>query len=106
MRHRNSDSQLRLPRESLEVGWKRHTLARLPPSLSAWSRNWSRSLLRCRRFLALSAQGRVTNAKLLKPGTDSWPTFNGDYTGRRFSAADEDHQRQRPSAEPGMDVPR
>ena len=36
--------------------------------------------------LTLSAQSRVTNQKLLKPGTDSWPTFNGDYTGRRFSA--------------------
>jgi acido-empty-quinoprotein group A len=23
--------------------------------------------------------------KLLKPPTDAWPTFNGDYTGRRFS---------------------
>ncbi len=22
---------------------------------------------------------------LLKPATDSWPTFNGDYSGRRFS---------------------
>src|SRR5688500_1255276 len=36
--------------------------------------------------VALTAQGRVTTEKLLKPGTDSWPTFNGDYTGRRFSA--------------------
>ena len=34
----------------------------------------------------LSAQTRLDPAKLLKPGTDSWPTFNGDYTGRRFSA--------------------
>src|SRR5580700_7953327 len=24
-------------------------------------------------------------AKLLKPATDSWPTYNGDYSGRRFS---------------------
>jgi len=24
-------------------------------------------------------------AKLLAPGTDSWPTFNGDYSGRRYS---------------------
>ncbi len=24
-------------------------------------------------------------AKLLKPPTDSWPTYNGDYSGRRFS---------------------
>jgi alcohol dehydrogenase (cytochrome c) len=31
-------------------------------------------------------QARVTAEKLLKPGPDSWPTFNGDYTGRRFSA--------------------
>jgi alcohol dehydrogenase (cytochrome c) len=25
-------------------------------------------------------------AKLLSPGIDSWPSYNGDYTGRRFSA--------------------
>ncbi len=30
-------------------------------------------------------QGGVTPEKLLNPGTDSWPTFNGDYSGRRFS---------------------
>jgi len=24
-------------------------------------------------------------SKLLNPGTDSWPTFNGDYSGRRYS---------------------
>src|SRR3954465_7873533 len=24
-------------------------------------------------------------AKLLKPPTDSWPTYNGDFSGRRFS---------------------
>src|SRR5580658_8772078 len=24
-------------------------------------------------------------AKLLKPATDAWPTYNGDYSGRRFS---------------------
>ena len=35
--------------------------------------------------VALAAQGRVTTEKLLKPTPDSWPTFNGDYTGRRFS---------------------
>ena len=32
----------------------------------------------------LSAQ-ELDPAKLLKPPTDNWPTFNGDYTGRRFS---------------------
>ncbi len=36
--------------------------------------------------VAILAQGRLDPAKLLKPGTDSWPTFNGDYSGRRFSA--------------------
>ena len=24
-------------------------------------------------------------AQILKPTTDSWPTYNGDYSGRRFS---------------------
>src|SRR6202166_1644044 len=24
-------------------------------------------------------------AKLMKPPTDAWPTYNGDYSGRRFS---------------------
>ena len=34
----------------------------------------------------LGAQsGGVDHAKLLNPGTDSWPTYNGDYSGRRFS---------------------
>lgn len=35
--------------------------------------------------LAMSAQGRLDPARLLNPAPDSWPTFNGDYTGRRFS---------------------
>ena len=29
--------------------------------------------------------GRLDAARLRNPGTDSWPTFNGDYSGRRFS---------------------
>jgi alcohol dehydrogenase (cytochrome c) len=33
----------------------------------------------------LAGQGGLDPAKLLKPGTDSWPTYNGDYSGRRFS---------------------
>ena len=33
---------------------------------------------------ALCAQ-ELTPAKLLKPPTDAWPTYNGDYSGRRFS---------------------
>ena len=34
---------------------------------------------------ALAAQDGVSPAMLLKPGTGSWPTYNGDYSGRRFS---------------------
>jgi alcohol dehydrogenase (cytochrome c) len=33
----------------------------------------------------VSAQ-ELDPGKLLKPPTDTWPTFNGDYTGRRFSS--------------------
>src|SRR5712672_3119698 len=33
---------------------------------------------------AVLAQG-LTPAALLKPTPDSWPTYNGDYSGRRFS---------------------
>jgi alcohol dehydrogenase (cytochrome c) len=35
--------------------------------------------------LIAGAQSGVDQAKLLHPGTDSWPTYNGDYSGRRFS---------------------
>ena len=40
--------------------------------------------------IALSGQAPrgLDAAKLLKPGTDSWPTYNGDYSGRRFSTLD------------------
>jgi len=34
--------------------------------------------------IALSAQG-LNPATLLQPPTDSWPTYNGDYSGRRYS---------------------
>jgi alcohol dehydrogenase (cytochrome c) len=35
----------------------------------------------------LMGQGKgVAPAELLKPLKDSWPTYNGDYTGRRYSA--------------------
>src|SRR5437016_9083207 len=34
---------------------------------------------------ALFGQARLDPARLLQPGTDSWPTYNGDYSGRRFS---------------------
>ncbi|HEV2274569.1 MAG TPA: hypothetical protein VGR96_10405, partial [Acidobacteriaceae bacterium] len=34
---------------------------------------------------ALQAQG-VGSETLLKPPSDSWPTYYGDYTGRRYSS--------------------
>ncbi|HMI51886.1 MAG TPA: PQQ-binding-like beta-propeller repeat protein, partial [Candidatus Saccharimonadales bacterium] len=34
------------------------------------------------------AQG-LDPAALLKPPTDTWPTYNGDYSGRRFSTLDQ-----------------
>jgi alcohol dehydrogenase (cytochrome c) len=35
--------------------------------------------------LVSAAQAPLDPARLLKPGTDSWPTYNGAYSGRRFS---------------------
>src|SRR5579863_4495531 len=50
-----------------------------------------RKLLQAAFFLMPSAlllgQGSgVAPAELLKPLKDSWPTYNGDYSGRRYSA--------------------
>jgi alcohol dehydrogenase (cytochrome c) len=41
--------------------------------------------------ICLHAQG-LDPAALLKPPTDSWPTFNGDYTGRRYSTLSQINQ--------------
>jgi len=32
---------------------------------------------------------RARPAALLKPATDTWPTYNGDYSGGRFSTLDQ-----------------
>jgi acido-empty-quinoprotein group A len=37
---------------------------------------------------SVAAQG-LDPAALLKPPTDTWPTYNGDYSGRRFSTLDQ-----------------
>ena len=37
---------------------------------------------------ALSAQG-LTDKALLEPPTTTWPTYNGDYSGRRYSTLDQ-----------------
>ncbi len=34
----------------------------------------------------LLGQGSLSPAGLLRPTSDSWPTYNGDYSGRRYSA--------------------
>jgi alcohol dehydrogenase (cytochrome c) len=39
--------------------------------------------------LVLAQGGGVTPAELLKPLKDSWPTYNGDYSGKRYSALDQ-----------------
>ncbi|HEY3939697.1 MAG TPA: acido-empty-quinoprotein group A [Bryobacteraceae bacterium] len=40
--------------------------------------------------LGLDAQGNGLNpSDILKPLSDSWPTYNGDYTGKRYSALKE-----------------
>jgi alcohol dehydrogenase (cytochrome c) len=44
--------------------------------------------LACAGALSGSAQSGVDANLLRSPGTDSWPGYNGDYTGRRFSALD------------------
>jgi alcohol dehydrogenase (cytochrome c) len=38
---------------------------------------------------ALFAQQGLTPAKLLHPGTDTWPVYHGDYTGRRYSTLEQ-----------------
>ncbi len=35
----------------------------------------------------------LDSAALLKPPTDTWPTYNGDYSGRRFSTLDQINSR-------------
>ena len=35
---------------------------------------------------ASGSSARLTAAQIERPSTDSWPTYNGDYSGRRFSA--------------------
>ena len=34
----------------------------------------------------VAQQGGLTVEQILKPSPSSWPTYNGDYSGRRFSA--------------------
>jgi len=42
--------------------------------------------------LPLWAADGLDPAKLLKPPTDTWPTYNGDYSGRRYSTLSQINQ--------------
>ena len=44
------------------------------------------SLLVAPGFLTAQDQGGLDPASMLKPLAESWPTYSGDYTGRRYSA--------------------
>ena len=69
------------------------TLDNQKPSM--WGRLASRSGLSIRLILTVAALLQTITAqplnlaKLTQPPTDSWPTYNGDYSGRRFSPLDE-----------------
>ena len=39
----------------------------------------------CAAPLGRAARPGLTTAQIEKPSTDTWPTYNGDYSGRRFS---------------------
>jgi alcohol dehydrogenase (cytochrome c) len=47
---------------------------------------WTRLFFLATAFLPAFISAQIlTPEKLLEPPTDTWPTFNGDYSGRRFS---------------------
>jgi len=46
-------------------------------------------LLALRLLTPFAAAQGLDPAALLKPATDTWPTYNGDYSGRRFSTLDQ-----------------
>jgi alcohol dehydrogenase (cytochrome c) len=48
-------------------------------------RNFMMSAALSAATAVLSAQGGVDQALLLKPLDQSWPTYSGDYSGRRYS---------------------
>ena len=63
----------------------------------------------CTLFLAsaaLLAQGGLNPAKLGAPPTDTWPTYNGDYSGRRYSPLSKINQSNINSLIAGVGLPR
>ena len=55
---------------------------RLLMGMAIWASVWTMAPL------VAGAQG-LDAAALLKPATDTWPTYNGDYSGRRFSTLEQ-----------------
>ena len=56
---------------------------------------------------AVAGPGRAGDSirrSSLKPSTDSWPTYNGDYSGRRFSTLTKINAGERQGAEPRLDL--
>src|ERR1700683_1979994 len=49
-------------------------------------------LLLTSAFLMGQDSGGVDPSDLLKPLKDSWPTYSGDYSGKRYSALDQINQ--------------
>ena len=49
-------------------------------------------LLAASAFPCFAADKGLDPATLLKPATDAWPTFNGDYSGRRYSTLSQINQ--------------
>ncbi len=54
---------------------------------------------------ALLAQTGVAPDILLQPLRDSWPTYNGDYTGSRYSSLAQIDQIHRQEPHPGLGLP-
>ena len=62
------------------------------PGLGSWKVGVGSCLLAVSVASAvLTGQTRLDNGRLLKPGTDSWPTFNGDYTGLTVNRGNQAH---------------
>jgi acido-empty-quinoprotein group A len=47
------------------------------------------ALMACGAGVPMASAQSLDAATLLKPPTDTWPTYNGDYSGRRYSTLDQ-----------------
>src|SRR5262245_21766992 len=87
--------QLRAALSRVERRQGRQAVARSASSAWGWGpkRNKKKMATTMTRTFMLVLSGLLTTALLsaqsgsdwMKAPTDSWPTYNGDYTGRRFS---------------------